>query len=357
MGVVNMAGLCRRTISQTLRHINDGHSANRNRLLVQFSRSCSTSINRYDDKDPAPYFFEPKVQEILKRVTGMNFEKIFRRKADGSKLEVPKYEFLTEEELQEKLQDARNKAEKLLQMPPILKVRAPIQKVFAQDPALKGLDTVKYVFTDITPNVRDRDRLIAVRDPEGTLRSATWEERERINQIYNPQSGKKIGHPRMFLDENLKEVLSREKYEFILDRACVQYAPDDPDYQRVTSETYETIESRRSFDVLLSTRHYGPFCFYLAWNKKHDNLLIYLIQEERLSDAVAVVQLFQLLHPECKSSALNIDAQNQIEFIKGYMTTDCLRQAQLQLAVQSYQEHVQERITYEKTVQAAHGNL
>ncbi|CAL4164166.1 unnamed protein product [Meganyctiphanes norvegica] len=348
-----MAGLCRRTFIEVLRNSTE----NRNGLFFQTSRLCSTSINRYDDKDPAPYFFNPKVQEVLQKVTGMNFEKIFIRKKEGKELKVPKYEFLTDEELQEKLQVARFKAEKLLQMPPILKVRSPIEKVLSHDPALKGYDTAKYVFTDITPNIRDRDRFIAVRDAEGTLRCATWEERDRINQIYNPQPGKKMGQPRMFIDENLKEVLSREKYEFILDRACVQYAPDDPEYQRVTSLTYETIESRRSFDVLLSTRHYGPFCFYLAWNKKLDNLIIYLIQEERLSDAVAIVQLFQLLHPACKSAALNMDPENHIGYIKAYMETDCLRQAQLQLALQSYQELVQERIIYEKSIQAAHGNL
>jgi len=339
-----------------LRHLADGNSANTKGLLIHTSRLCSTSsINRYDGKDPAPYFFNPQVQDILKNVTGMNFEKIFRRKKEGKELKVPKYEFLTEEELHEKLEDARIKAEKLLQMPPILKVRQPIEQVLSHDPALKGYDTSKYVFTDITPNTRDRDRYIAVRESDGILRKATWEERDRMNQIYNPQLGKKIGQTRLFLDENLKEALSREKYEFILDRACVQYDPDDPEYQRVTSITYETIENRRCFDVLLSTRHYGPFCFYLAWNKNLDNLIIYLIQKERLSSAVAVVQLFQLLHPECKSSSLNSDTTDQIGFIRTYMETDCLRQAQLQLALQSYQEFVHERSVYAENIKAAHG--
>lgn len=77
-----------------------------------------------------------------------------------------------------------------------------------------------------------------------------------------------------------QDVLAREKYEFVLDRACAQFEPDDPEYHRITSATYEAIEARRHYQMLHSTRHYGPMCFYLAWNKNMDNLLIALIQKE-----------------------------------------------------------------------------
>ena len=33
----------------------------------------------------------------------------------------------------------------------------------------------------------DRERLIVVRDIDGTLRTATWEEHDRMNQIYYPR--------------------------------------------------------------------------------------------------------------------------------------------------------------------------
>ena len=78
----------------------------------------------------------------------------------------------------------------------------------------------------------------------------------------------------------LQNVLDREEYEFVLDLACAQFEPDDPEYQRVTGKVYETLEVRRCYQALHSTRHYGPLCFYLAWNKKIDNLLTTLIQLE-----------------------------------------------------------------------------
>lgn len=36
----------------------------------------------------------------------------------------------------------------------------------------------------------------------------------------------------------IKKVLGRGDYEFILDRACTQFEPDDPDYIRVSYFIY-----------------------------------------------------------------------------------------------------------------------
>ena len=41
-------------------------------------------------------------------------------------------------------------------MPPVVEERKPISKVLAQNPELRGLDTAKFVFTDISYGVRDR---------------------------------------------------------------------------------------------------------------------------------------------------------------------------------------------------------
>ncbi|ROT84132.1 putative serine protease F56F10.1 [Penaeus vannamei] len=43
------------------------------------------------EHDPAPIFFDQKVQELLKRVTGMDFDKIFRSRLNEKELEVPKF--------------------------------------------------------------------------------------------------------------------------------------------------------------------------------------------------------------------------------------------------------------------------
>ncbi|KAK8400020.1 hypothetical protein O3P69_003011 [Scylla paramamosain] len=323
--------------------------------VPRLARACTTIPSKYDERDPAPLFFDPNVQEILKRVTGRNYDKIFRRRYDEKRLSPPKYEFLTDEELGELREEMEKKAETLLQMPPVVKQREPIMDVLSRDPALVGFDTCRYIFTDITYGVTDRKRFIVVRDADGTLRQASWEERDRMNQIYNPQPGRKIRSHRVFEEENLKNVLDREEYEFVLDLACAQFEPDDPEYQRVTGRVYETLEARRCYQILHSTRHYGPLCFYLTWNKKIDNLLTTLIQQEMLSEGADIVRLYYLIHPDSKSAGHHVDLSLPLETIKAYMEQDSLQRAKLQLAIQAYQEIVQQRHQCQEDVKAAHG--
>ena len=47
-------------------------------------------------------------------------------------------------------------------------------------------------------------RLITIREANGRLRKARWEERDRMNQIYFPKPGRKHEIPELLKDENLK---------------------------------------------------------------------------------------------------------------------------------------------------------
>ena len=69
-----------------------------------------------------------------------------------------------------------------------------------------GHDTAKYMFVDSKLGVHDRDRLMVTREPSGTLRHMTEEERERLNQIYFPKPGRRIKPPVLFEIENLEKV-------------------------------------------------------------------------------------------------------------------------------------------------------
>ena len=46
--------------------------------------------------------------------------------------------------------------------------------------------------------------MIVVREPNGILRRANWEERYRMNQIHYPIEGKSYEIPKMFQEEHLK---------------------------------------------------------------------------------------------------------------------------------------------------------
>lgn len=43
-----------------------------------------------------------------------------------------------------------------------------------------------------------------MREPDGTLRKATWEERDRLIQVYFPRQGRKLTPHLLFKEENLK---------------------------------------------------------------------------------------------------------------------------------------------------------
>ena len=141
------------------------------------------------------------------------------------------------------------------------------------------------MITDLIISIQDR--IIVARESDGTLRHASWDEREKANKIYFPTDMKVFRTPKMFTDpEVLETVLSRASpddnvYEFVLDRACLQFEPDDPLYISVVEKVYETVDSRQHYDYLYSTRHYGVMVFYLVRLRKMDRLLIHYIQKER----------------------------------------------------------------------------
>lgn len=200
------------------------------------------------------------MQSLLKTLTRKDLTKIFKRKKLGEKkLEQPVYKFMTDEELQDALYEANTKANEMLQMPPVLLPRKPIDRVLSNDPALQGLETARFVFTDITFGVPDSRRLIVVRDTDGALREADWDVRDRMNQFYFPKPGRELKVPTMFEDSYLKDLLSRKEYIFILDRACLQFEPDDSKYQSVCSSVYECVNENGDFEMIRSTRHFGPF--------------------------------------------------------------------------------------------------
>jgi len=158
--------------------------------------------------DPiAKAFFNPQVQETLKSLTGLNYEKIFRVSRLGQRLDPPSYSFMTDEELKEARREIKVKALKMLQMPPVMSERKDEVKVLEHDPAIVGFDSARYVFTDITFGIHDRDRIIVVRESDGTLRSASWSERDRMNQTYFPTEGRKFKPSSIFHLETLKETL------------------------------------------------------------------------------------------------------------------------------------------------------
>nr|CAD7398600.1 unnamed protein product [Timema cristinae] len=251
------------------------------------------------------------------------------------------------------LKEFEDKANEKLQMPPVVKIRKDEQKVLDIDPALQGYSDAKFVFTDITYGLSNKERLVVVRDPDGTLREASMQEHCRTSQLYVPMLGRQLTPPPMFQEEYLKLLLEQGEYKFILDRACVQFEPDDPEYHRITQATYDHIDNCHKYETLRSTRHFGPFAFYLAWHKQIDNLILESIHTDRLDEAVALIQLFHILNPESKSASVAYSSQ-QVPFVQAYVESDAVKKSMLELALQTFMELQKQRQEVEEGIQKAH---
>ncbi|XP_033107714.1 28S ribosomal protein S22, mitochondrial-like [Anneissia japonica] len=292
------------------------------------------------EKNMIPGFQDEKIQEILKKITGMQLEKIFKPATE--KLEPPKYKLLSQEKLQEFREIAMRAAEERLQMPPVLEERKEDDTVIVKNPELRGLETSKYIFTDITVGINDRERFIVVREPDGTLRKAKWEERDRLTQIYFPRQGRALVAPTLF--ENLQNFFTSDRHEELLDLTCVQFEPDDKNFIRVHKSVYEDIGNTWKYDLLRSTRHFGGMAYYFTLNKRIDGLLTDMIERDLIEDAIELVCLFLLLHPDCSSGKeVKEKKLTRIDIIKAYLRLDTPHPGKVELALQAYENELQEQ--------------
>eukprot|EP00074_Homo_sapiens_P058465 XP_006713766.1 28S ribosomal protein S22, mitochondrial isoform X2 [Homo sapiens] len=266
-----------------------------------------------------PTFMDEEVQSILTKMTGLNLQKTF--KPAIQELKPPTYKLMTQAQLEEATRQAVEAAKVRLKMPPVLEERVPINDVLAEDKILEGTETTKYVFTDISYSIPHRERFIVVREPSGTLRKASWEERDRMIQVYFPKEGRKILTPIIFKEENLR------------------FEPDSTEYIKVHHKTYEDIDKRGKYDLLRSTRYFGGMVWYFVNNKKIDGLLIDQIQRDLIDDATNLVQLYHVLHPDGQSAQGAKDqAAEGINLIKVFAKTEAQKGAYIELTLQTYQE-------------------
>ncbi|KAF6198521.1 hypothetical protein GE061_008269 [Apolygus lucorum] len=302
-------------------------------------RQSACSFSSIDGAERTNLFFEEDVQSLLKKLTRKDMNKVFRKKKDGKRVKDTVYKFMTTTQLEEAVKDAEKKADKLLQMPPVLSERKEIDHVLVEDKKLVGLFKTKFVFTDISLGKTDRNRTIAVRDENGTLRLANWEERTRMNQIYFPRTARELWVPVMFQEENLVPLLEKKEWEFVLDRACAQFEPDDPEYIRVTRKVYEFVNSTGDFNTLRSTRHYGPLVFHLALFNNLDALLNENLETDRLEDACWAIQLYKILHPEAKISS-SFDQSSQLDYVKEFIDNCSNDKPKLELAYKNFKHYL-----------------
>lgn len=246
------------------------------------------------DRDPRAQFMEKQNRELMYSLTAMQIDRLFQIRPKP--YERPTYQFLTADQLRAKFDGALRTAKRILLMPPIVPIIVDKIRILSKDPEIQGHSDGKFIFTDTSLNVSDRDRTVLIRQPTGVLETADQLTRRRMCQTYFPFPGRRIVPPPMFFGEHLQRCLDEGKYEFILNRCIVQFEPYEKDYHRVMCNTYQHIDKHSAFDCLRSTRHFGPMAFFLAWHLKIDNLVIDCIRRDLLRNAVEAICLMYNLN-------------------------------------------------------------
>lgn len=129
----------------------------------------------------------------------------------------------------------------------------------------------------------------------------------------------------------------------------MQFEPDNPAYQEVTREVYEHVNREKHFDILRSTRHFGPMAFHLAWTRNIDNLLGEMIETDRIKHAAILIRLLHLIHPPMKSAIEECNVKDDVEFIMHYARLE--EKSMIEKLMQSYKESQQVNQTVEESIE------
>ncbi|XP_032725472.1 28S ribosomal protein S22, mitochondrial isoform X3 [Lontra canadensis] len=245
-------------------------------------RLASEAAESGSSQNKKPTFMDEEVQNILIKMTGLDLQKVF--KPSIQELKPPTYKLMTQAQLEE-------------------------------------------------------ERFIVVREPSGRLRKASWEERDRMIQVYFPKEGRRVLTPIIFKEENLKTMFSQDRHVDVLNLCIAQFEPDSTEYIKIHHQTYEDIDKHGKYDLLRSTRHFGGMAWHLVNKKKIDGLLIDQIQRDLVDDATSLIQLYHLLHPDGQSAqeAKELAAEG-VHLIKIFAKTEAQKGAYIELTLQAYQE-------------------
>lgn len=77
---------------------------------------------------------------------------------------------------------------------------------------------------------------------------------------------------------------------------CVQFEPYDQEFHDISSQVFQHINDSKQFDNLRSTSHFGPMSFFLAWHKMIDDLVIEMVKQDFLPNAVEPICLMYNLN-------------------------------------------------------------
>lgn len=260
----------------------------------------------------------PEVLRILNSLAGLDLNRVMAKRREP--LVVPHYQLMTLEQLQQVQKGTQNRTREILQPPPILPERLPCGEVIEVDENLAGAIDHRMIFTETSQHKENQLRSIVVREPDGVLRQATWEERDRMCQVFFPALGRRIWLPKALSDEVLPSILENLLHVNVLDLVCVQCDPQSSDYHRVHKCVYEDVEIRKCYDLLRSTRYFASMVWHLLTFSDPPRvygLLKDMLERGLLDNATELIRLFVLCFPENNASGC-LQAQLDVSIVEEF---------------------------------------
>ncbi|XP_067946513.1 small ribosomal subunit protein mS22-like [Watersipora subatra] len=281
-------------------HIESRLSAQNTRVVVANYRSIHSAGLKTDNhvcadvpSDKYERFVHPKVQSLLRELTELCPKTAL---PDYTSLEKTReITLLTKEQLKEAERKAREEALRITQMPPVLPGREECSEILSTDPGIEGFTSSSFVFIDTTLGLPERERNIMVRSPDGTLMSASWVTRDRISQIFYPRSGRRNKPASHLFGENFTRLVNNQKYKYLLDSACCQFEPDDPRFIQVTQKVYEQCDVNGDYEMLQSSRHFGPMVFSYILSKNILGIIKHYLRKRRWLDCIRIARIYSIV--------------------------------------------------------------
>ncbi|XP_039251177.2 small ribosomal subunit protein mS22-like [Styela clava] len=277
------------------------------------------SINNID-----PDFVREDVQELLQRIHYRCAADLVYKSTITERKQMPTLRYLTDNQLKEEMEKIRESMNEKIEMPLVMLKRKTCNKYLSNDDILDGYEDSNLSFVDISENIKNRERFIVVRETNGKLRKANWDERDRLINLYYPVLGRKIVPPLLFKTQHLENVFEQNIHENALDQCVIQFEPDSPKYLEIFEAVYRNIEEKKYYHLLRATRYFGGLVYFLTKNFLIDSLILDMLQNNMIEDAVDCIRLLTLLHPNCKTKSFIdlMDSPEDITIIKAYIENE-----------------------------------
>lgn len=161
----------------------------------------------------------------------------------------------------------------------------------------------EFVFIDTSEGVDIQDRFMYVRERDGTLRSATHNERLYLESKYYPQQHRPYLLPYLYTSaDDMANALLYNKHVDILDGICRMRSSDDATYISTHLTVYKDIIKNSTYSLLQDTHHFYGLGMFLFMNKKVDDLVKCLLERDRIHDANIVANAYHSFHPKSASA-------------------------------------------------------